>query len=58
MTIAAMRVYRELEDLSLPVRLLCGAPAPLLRLLGPANPTMIFLLQPVVKAAENDVRSS
>jgi SAM-dependent methyltransferase len=53
-TIAAMRVYRELEDLSLPVRLMCGAPAPLLRLLGPANPTMIFLLRPAVKAPESD----
>jgi hypothetical protein len=53
-TIAAMRVYRELEDLSLPVRLLCGAPAPLLRLLGPANPTMIFLLRPTVKTPESE----
>lgn len=47
-TIAAMRVYKELEELSLPVRLLCDAPAPLLRLLGPLNPTMIFLLRPQV----------
>jgi len=45
-TIEAMRVYRELEQLSLPVRLLCSAPAALLRLLSPANPTMIFLLRP------------
>jgi hypothetical protein len=52
-TIAAMRVYRDLEDLSLPVRLLCGAPAPLLRLLGPVNPTMIFLLRAVVKVPES-----
>jgi SAM-dependent methyltransferase len=53
-TIAAMRVYRELEDLSLPVRMLCGAPAPFLRLLGPANPTMIFLLRPTAKTPENE----
>jgi SAM-dependent methyltransferase len=53
-TIAAMRVYRELEDLSLPVRLLCAAPAPVLRLLQPANPTMIFLLRPTVKTPESD----
>ena len=49
-----MRVYRELEDLSLPVRMLCGAPAPFLRLLGPANPTMIFLLRPTAKTPENE----
>jgi SAM-dependent methyltransferase len=45
-TIDAMRVYRELEDLSLPARLLCAAPAPILHALSPINPTMIFLLQP------------
>jgi SAM-dependent methyltransferase len=50
-TIDAMRVYRELEQLSLPVRLLCAAPAPLLKLLLPANPTMIWLLRPTVRSS-------
>jgi SAM-dependent methyltransferase len=50
-TIAAMRVYRELEQLSLPVRVLCAAPAPFLKLLLPANPTMIWLLRPTVRSS-------
>jgi SAM-dependent methyltransferase len=45
-TIDAMRVYKDLEKLSMPVRLLCDAPAPVLRVLSPLNPTMIFLLRP------------
>jgi SAM-dependent methyltransferase len=44
-TVTAMRVYAELEQLSTTVRLLCGAPAPVLRALLPLNPTMIFLLR-------------
>lgn len=44
-TVAAMRVYAELEQLSTPVRLVCGAPAPVPRALLPLNPTMIFLLR-------------
>jgi ubiquinone/menaquinone biosynthesis C-methylase UbiE len=44
-TIPAMRVLSELEALSRPVRLLCSAPDPVLRMLLPLNPTMIFLLR-------------
>ena len=45
-TVPAMRVLNELEEPSLPVRALCGAPEPVLRMLLPVNPTMIFLLTP------------
>lgn len=44
-TIAAMRVLRELETMSVATRLLCSAPEPVLRALLPLNPTMIFLLR-------------
>ena len=44
-TSAAMRGLRELETMSTASRLLCSAPAPVLRTLQPANPTMIFLLR-------------
>ena len=43
-TIEAMRVLRELETMSTATRLLCSAPAPVLRGLLPLNPTMIFIL--------------
>ena len=44
-TIAAMRVLRELETMSVATRMLCSAPEPVLRALLPLNPTMIFLLR-------------
>ncbi len=45
-TIPAMRALKEIEAPSLLVRLLCAAPTPVLRMLLPVNPTMIFLLRP------------
>jgi SAM-dependent methyltransferase len=45
-TIAAMRALKEIEAPSLPLRLLCAAPEPVLHALLPVNPTMIFLLRP------------
>jgi ubiquinone/menaquinone biosynthesis C-methylase UbiE len=44
-TVPAMRVLRDLEDLSVATRALCAAPEPLLHALLPLNPTMIFLLR-------------
>jgi SAM-dependent methyltransferase len=45
LTIEAMRVLREVESPGPFLRLLFSAPEPLLRLLLPINPTMIFLLR-------------
>jgi hypothetical protein len=45
-TVPAMRLYAALEELGPFARTMCAAPTPVLRLLLPLNPTMIFLLRP------------
>jgi SAM-dependent methyltransferase len=46
LTVEATRVVARVEEPSGPIRLLLGAPEPLLRLLLPVTPTMIFALRP------------